>query len=70
MEEQQMLWPDLTFVLHVVDWFDRQGNFLPWDWVLAGIILFWIMLFILSDLYGLPHQLHNQVLKFTNLMKN
>ena len=36
-------------------------NFLSWNWVLAGIIPFWIMLFILPGLYGLPLQLHNKV---------
>ena len=29
-------------------------EFSSWDWVLAGIILFWIMLFLLSGLYRLP----------------
>ena len=37
LHKQQMLWPDMTFVLYMVDWFE---NFSSWDWVLAGIILF------------------------------
>ena len=61
-----MLWPDLTFVLHIVDWFE---NFSSWDWVLAGVILFLIMLFILPGLCGLPLQLHDKVFNF-NSMKN
>ena len=44
-------------------------NFLSWDWVLAGIILFWIMLFVLPGLYGLPHQLYNKVFMFNSMKK-
>ena len=54
-------WPDLTSVLHMVDWFE---NISSWDLVLAGIILFWIRFFILSCLFGLPLRLHNKVFKF------
>ena len=47
----------------MVDWFE---NFLSWDWVLAGIIPFSIMLFILPGLYGLPLQLRDKVFKFNS----
>ena len=56
----------VTLPDHMVDWFE---NFLSWDWVLAGIIPFRIILFILPGLYGLPLQLRNKVFKF-NSMKN
>ena len=52
-------WPDLTVVLHMVDWFE---NFSSWDCVLAGITLFWIMLFILPGLY-------NCTTKFSSLIQ-
>ena len=47
----------------MVDWFE---NFLSWDWVLAGIIPFWIMLFILPGLYELPL---NSITKFSSLIQ-
>ena len=59
-----MTWPDLRTSHGRLVW-----NFLSWDWVLAGIILFWIMLFILPGLYRLPLQLHNKVFKFNSMWR-
>ena len=59
-----MTWPDLRFSHGRLAW-----NFLSWDWVLAGIIPFWIMLFILPGLHGLPLQFHNKVFKFNSMWR-
>ena len=58
-----MLWPDLTFVLHMADWFE---NFSSWDWVLAGIILFSMML---SFCQASTDYLFNCITKFSSLIQ-
>ena len=57
-------WPDLRTSHGQLIW-----NFLSWDWVLAPIIPFSIMLFMLPVLYGLPFQLHNKVFKINSMWR-
>ena len=59
-----VIWPDLRTSHGRLVW-----NFLSWDWVLAAIIPFWIMLFILPGLHGLPLQLHYKVFKFNSMWR-